>query len=98
MSVFCLSCDEIDEHWPKFEHHLLRLEREGGLVLAAKIRADLRDGIKQVWGYQESGQILGIAVTEIFETPKRRSVKTMGTSTPASPALTIQNFSSTRKE
>lgn len=69
MSVFALSADETIRYWDDFKHHLERLEREGGLVLASAIRADLAQGKKQLWGFKE-GVVLGIAVTEVFETPK----------------------------
>lgn len=69
MSVFCLSVDETIKYWGDFKHHLERLERESGLVLAAEIRAHLAAGTKQLWGWKET-HILGVAVTEILQTPK----------------------------
>lgn len=69
MSVFCLSADETVRYWADFRHHIERLERETGLVLASAIRADLAQGRKQLWGFKE-GVILGIALTEIIQTPK----------------------------
>ena len=69
MNVFCLSPGEIDSLSAEYWRHLERLERETGLVLASAIRLDLLDGRKQLWGYREE-KVLGIAVTEILETPK----------------------------
>jgi hypothetical protein len=69
VSVFSLSADETIKHWPRFRHHLERLERETGLVLASSVRADLATGSKQLWGYEE-GDILGVAITEVIQTPK----------------------------
>lgn len=69
MSVFTLSPEETVKHWPEFRHHIERLERETGLVLASSIRADLASGAKQVWGWQE-GVITGVAITEVIQTPK----------------------------
>lgn len=70
MSVFTLGADETVKHWGAFRHHIERLERETGLVLASSIRADLASGHKQLWGWQEPGFIAGVAVTEIVQTPK----------------------------
>lgn len=69
MNVFTLSPDETIRLWPKFRHHLERLEHESGLVLASEIRAHLASGTMQIWGFEE-GVILGVAVTEILQTPK----------------------------
>ena len=69
MSVFCLSADETVRYWSDFKHHLERLEREGGLVLASEIRADLAASRKQLWGWK-GDDILGVAVTQIIQTPK----------------------------
>lgn len=69
MSVFCLSADQTVKHWGDFKSHLERLERETGLVLASEIRAALASGHKQLWGWNDSA-ILGVAVTEIIQTPK----------------------------
>lgn len=69
MSVFALSAAETVRYWEDFKHHLERLERESGLVLASEIRTHLATGTKQLWGFKE-GVVLGIAVTEILQTPK----------------------------
>lgn len=68
MSVFCLGPEQIDSLWPEFGHHLERYEREGW-EFAEKIREDLKLADKQLFGYQ-TDRILGIAVTQIFETPR----------------------------
>lgn len=70
MSVFCLGSEQIEPLWHLFGHHLERLEREGGLVLAAEIRRGLVASKKQLWGWQEGELILGIAITEIRNSPK----------------------------
>lgn len=69
MNVFCLGSEQIDELWPEFGHHLERYEREGW-AFAGEIRRDLRTAAKQLWGYQQEGRVVGIAVTQILNTPR----------------------------
>jgi hypothetical protein len=70
VSVFSLGPEQIEELWPRFGHHIERLERETGLVLASEVRDGLIASHKQLFGWQEGERILGIAVTEIRQTPK----------------------------
>lgn len=69
MNVFCLGANEIDELWPLYGHHLERLEREGGLLVASAIREDLKAERRQLWGYQ-APEIIIVAVTELYQSPK----------------------------
>lgn len=67
MSVFCLGADEIDKHWNDFKDHLYRLERDD-LGDVDEIRADLKAERKQLFGYQDGGRIVGVAITRITKT------------------------------
>lgn len=70
MNVFCIGPEQIDALWPLYGHHLERLERETGLVYAGQIRKDLRAASKQLWGYQHGPDIIGVAITSIYELPR----------------------------
>lgn len=78
MSVFCLSAEQTDSFWPEYGHHLERLERETGLVLARSVREDLRAAQKQLWGFQDGAVVTGIAVTQVYETPLGRACECYG--------------------
>ena len=73
MSVFCLGSEQIEPLWPRFAHHVERLERETGLVLATEIRDRLISGHQQLWGWQEGESILGVAITEVKFDPEGKS-------------------------
>lgn len=77
MSVFCLSSAQIDALWGEIGPHLERLELRG-LVLASAARADLKDSLKQLWGYQQDGKVLGVAITSVIETPRGRACEIYG--------------------
>jgi hypothetical protein len=77
MSVFCLSADQIDGLWGELEPHLERLEGHG-VVLASAVRADLKESLKQCWGYQQDGAVLGVAITSLIETPRGRACEVYG--------------------
>lgn len=67
MNVFSVAPERIDEYWPYVKRHFERLERKSGLVLASAIREDLKLGHKHLWiatNYE------GVAVTEVYNTPK----------------------------
>lgn len=64
MSVFCLGSDQIDDLWFEFAQHLQRLQRLGHLN-AEETREDLKLAKKQLWGYQEEGRVIGIAITRV---------------------------------
>lgn len=79
--IFCLSPDEIDSTCHEWLHHLERLERETGVVLASAVLADLQDGTKHLWGTCDAaesdpkvstvgGNVKGIVLTSIERTPK----------------------------
>lgn len=78
MSVFCLGTEQIDALWPKYGHHLERLERESGLVMAEAIRDDLRSAHKQLWGYQAGDEIAGVAITHVYDTPRGKACEVYG--------------------
>ncbi len=78
MSVFCLGPEQIDALWPRYAHHLERLERETGLVLASATRADLTTAHKQLWGYQEGDAINGVAITQVYDTPRGKACEVVG--------------------
>jgi hypothetical protein len=78
VSVFGLNSEQIDNLWPQFGHHIERLERETELVLAESIREDLKTAQKQLWGFQQDGKILGIAITSVIETPRGRACEIYG--------------------
>lgn len=77
MSVFCLSSAQIDALWGDIAPHLERLESHG-LVLASAVRADLKDSLKQLWGYQQDGKVLGVAITSVIETPRGKACEIYG--------------------
>ncbi len=77
MSVFCLGAEQIDNLWPEYGHHLERLELHGD-VIASALREDLKVSRKQLWGYQQDGKVLGVAVTHILETPRGRACEIYG--------------------
>lgn len=77
MSVFCLGADQIDTLWPQFGHHLERLERENGLLLASALRADMKCASKQLWGYQDE-VVTGVAVTQVYDSPKGKVIEIYG--------------------
>jgi hypothetical protein len=64
MNLFCLGSAQIDALWDEFAHHVYRLERLGHLD-AEELRDDLKQQKKQLWGAQENGKVLGIAITRI---------------------------------
>ena len=70
MNIFCLGAEQVDDLWPKFGHHIERLERETGLVVAAGIRADLKTADKQLWGYQAGDVVTGVAITSVHKTTR----------------------------
>ncbi len=78
MSVFCLGPEQTDALWPRYAHHLERLERETGLVLASAIRDDLCAGMKQLWGYQTDERIEGVAITQVYDTPRGKCCEVYG--------------------
>ncbi len=78
MSVFCLGADECESLWHRYAHHLERLERESGLVLAQAIRIDLRMSLKQLWGFKVGDRIEGVAVTQVYETPRGKCCEVYG--------------------
>lgn len=78
MSVFCLSPDEVEPLSGKYWHHVERLERETGLVLASAIWRDLLCGDKQLWGVLKGSEVTGIVITEVFKTPKGESCLVYG--------------------
>jgi hypothetical protein len=78
VNVFALSSEQIDNLWPLFGHHLERLERETQLVLAEAIRKDLKLAHKQLWGYQDGQVITGVAITEVYETPRGKCCEVHG--------------------
>lgn len=65
MNVFSVAPEHVDDYWPAIRHHVERLERETGLVMASKVREDLCRGLKAIWIADA-----GVAITEVFETPK----------------------------
>jgi hypothetical protein len=69
VSVFCLGADECEALWPRYAHHLERLEAHG-LMRAVDVRNDLVSASKQLWGWQEGDRILGVAITCITQTPR----------------------------
>lgn len=69
MNVFCLGAEQIDNLWDLYSRHLERFERETKLLRAADLREDLKLAKKQLWGYQDGPDILGIVITHIFQTP-----------------------------
>lgn len=77
MSVFCLGSEQIDSLWPEYGHHLERLELHGD-CRALGIREDLKSSQKQLWGYQQNGKVLGVAVTSVIETPRGRACEIYG--------------------
>ena len=77
MSVFCLSAEQTDALWDEYAHHLERLELRGD-CLALAIRDDLKCSRKQLWGYQQDGKILGVAITSVIETPRGRALEIYG--------------------
>jgi hypothetical protein len=78
VSVFGLNSEQIDDLWPHFGHHIERLERETQLVLAEAIRKDLKSARKQLWGYQDGPVVTGVAITEIYETPRGKCCEVHG--------------------
>lgn len=64
MSVFCLGADDIDNHWSDIAPHLYRLQRRG-FIDTDEVREDLKAARKQLWGYEDGGRIIGIAITRI---------------------------------
>jgi hypothetical protein len=78
LPVFCLGPEQIESLWPKYGHHLERLERETRLVLAASLREDLKVARKQLWGFQDGADITGVGVTEIYESPRGRVCEIYG--------------------
>jgi hypothetical protein len=77
MSVFCLAPTQIDDLWGEIAPHLERLELHGD-CLASAIRADLKASAKQLWGYQQDGRVLGVAITSVIETPRGRALEIYG--------------------
>jgi hypothetical protein len=77
MNVFCLGPEQIDSLWDEYAHHLERLELRGD-CLAIDIRDDLRFARKQLFGYQQDGKVLGVAITRIADTPRGRMCEIYG--------------------
>lgn len=77
MTVFCLGAEQTESLWPEYAHHLERLELRGD-CLAIDIRDDLQHARKQLWGYQQDGRVLGVAITRIAETPRGRVCEIYG--------------------
>jgi hypothetical protein len=77
VNVFCLSAEQTDALWDEYAHHLERLELHGD-CLSGAIREDLKLSRKQLFGYQQDGKILGVAITSIVETPRGRALEIYG--------------------
>jgi hypothetical protein len=77
VTVFCLAPEQTDALWDEYAHHLERLEKRGD-CLSSAIREDLKLARKQLWGYQQDGRILGVAITSVMETPRGRALEIYG--------------------
>lgn len=64
MSVFCLGSVEIDRHWNEIAPHLHRLQRLG-FIDTGEVREDLKAARKQLWGYEDCGRVVGVAITRV---------------------------------
>lgn len=64
MNCFCLSSEQIDNLWSEFDTHAQRLAKLE-YVDPDELRDDLKAAKKQLWGVQENGRVLGIAITRV---------------------------------
>lgn len=64
MSVFVVPAAQVDALWDEIATHLYRLQRRG-YIDAEEVREDLKAERKQLWGYQDGDQMLGICITRI---------------------------------
>jgi hypothetical protein len=64
VSVFVVRAAQVDALWGLIAPHLYRLQRRG-YIDADEVRDDLKAERKQLWGYQQGDQMLGLAITRI---------------------------------
>jgi hypothetical protein len=67
VNLFCLGSEQIDSLWDEFSAHVYRLENleRLGHLSADDLKEELKLSKKQLWGIQEDGRVIGIAITRI---------------------------------
>jgi hypothetical protein len=72
LSIFTASSENLETLWPLALPHLERFAQETLLASPQDVLEDLRTGAKQLWLYEEGALVVGVIVTEIYETMKGR--------------------------
>lgn len=73
--VFGVLKSAIATQWPHVEPWIVRaLEQGNGEYEPADIRAQAEDGRVQLWAFLHDGEIVGAAVTQVVQYPRRKAV------------------------
>ena len=67
IEIFTGQVHTLDHVWPHVVPHVSRFCETPQLTTPERIRSDIESGIKQLWAASSDGSVVGVLVTEVYE-------------------------------